>query len=173
MKYDFLKKKNSPRVFVEAFKLIGIKEIHGPTHNKEILGWAEKLGLKKVYTNDEIAWCGLFVAIACFNAGLPFVKDPLWARNWLKFGTPQKVAMHGDIVVFSRPGGGGHVGIYVGEDSTCYHILGGNQSDEVKISRVLKSRCIGIRRTDWKVAQPKDVKVVLLESSGEISKNEA
>lgn len=59
--------------------------------------------------------------------------------------------MLGDALTFKR-NGGGHVGIYVGEDSTCYHVLGDNQSNMVCITRIEKTRCSGIRRTEWKIA---------------------
>ena len=172
MSYDFLKLEKSPRLLVKAFELIGIKEIVGEKHNPKILEWADKLGLKKVYTSDEIAWCGLYVAYSCYLAGIEVVKEPLWARNWAKWGTNQDKAMLGDVLVFSR-GSGGHVGIYVGEDTVCYHVLGGNQGNSVSITRILKSRCIAIRRTAWKISQPENVRVVKLSSTGSFSNNEA
>jgi cell wall-associated NlpC family hydrolase len=79
--------------------------------------------------------------------------------------------MLGDVLLFSR-GSGGHVGIYVGEDEKCYHVLGGNQGDAVSIVRIQKVRCIGIRRTDWSRAQPSNVRVIRLSSNGVISNNE-
>lgn len=170
--YKWLEKQISPKVIEEAVKLYGTREIVGKEHSKEILSWAKELGLEKTYTNDEIPWCGLFVAIVVKRAGFIPVQNPLWARNWNNFGTQQKIAMFGDILVFVRDGGG-HVGIYVGEDETCYHVLGGNQSNMVNTTRILKSRCIGIRRCPWKVSQPNNVKVVKLSGKGEISKNEA
>lgn len=175
MNYDYLKLATGPQVLIQARNLIGTKEIVGAVHSKVILGWAKELGIEKIYTNDEIAWCGLFVAYVCKKAGLelPFsAKESLWALNWNKFGTKQTTAMLGDILTFKR-NGGGHVGIYVGEDAACYHILGGNQSNMVNITRIEKSRCAGIRRTPWKIAQPKDVRVVQVNASGFISKNEA
>lgn len=36
--------------------------------------------------------------------------------------------MLGDIWTLSR-NGGGHVGFYVSEETSCLHVLGGNQSD--------------------------------------------
>ena len=175
MNYDYLKKVTSPQILVQALKLVGTKEIVGVKNSETIMGWAKELGLQKIYTNDEIAWCGLFMAIVCKKAGLemPFsAKDSLWALNWNKFGTAQKTAMLGDILTFKR-NGGGHVGIYVGEDATCYHVLGGNQSNMVCITRIEKSRCAGIRRTPWKIAQPDSVKAIVVNSNGFISKNEA
>jgi uncharacterized protein (TIGR02594 family) len=171
-KYSWLSKEKSPRILVEAFKLIGIKEVPGQGDNIEILKWAEVLGLEKIYRKDDIPWCGLFMAFVCHQAKLTGVKDPLWARNWINFGVGQKVAMLGDVLVFVR-NGGGHVGIYVGEDKTAYHVLGGNQSDMVCITRIRKERCIAVRRTVWKVAQPANVRVIELESTGTISVNEA
>ena len=172
-KYNYLLEPGSPRVIVEALKLYGTQEIVGKQHSPIILGWAEKIGLKSTYTNDEIPWCGLFVAYVCFMAGKAGVKNPLWARNWATWGVKQTIAMRGDILVFVREGGGGHVGFYVGEDATCYHILGGNQSNKVNITRILKSRCIAIRRDDWKVSQPIGVRVNIVGGAGAISTNEA
>ena len=172
MNYDYLKTVKSPQILVQAIKLIGTKEIVGTIHNETILSWAEELGLQRIYTNDEIAWCGLFVGYCVHKAGLEVVKDPLWALNWNKFGTKQNTAMLGDVLTFKRKGGG-HVGIYVGEDNTCYHVLGGNQSNMVCITRIEKARMSQIRRTAWKVAQPSNVAVVRLTNSGFVSQNEA
>lgn len=175
MNYDYLKKENSPQILVQAKVLIGTKEIIGKVHSKDIMGWAKELGLEKIYTADEIAWCGLFMAYVCKKAGLEInmsAKDALWALNWNKFGTRQKVAMLGDVLTFTR-NGGGHVGIYVGEDATCFHVIGGNQSNMVNITRIEKSRLSQIRRTAWKIAQPKNVRVIKVDASGFISKNES
>lgn len=170
--YKWLNQEKAPRVIAEAIKLLGIKEVPGQGDNIEILKWAESLGLENKYRKDDIPWCGLFVAYVCKIAGIEGVKDPLWARNWSNFGTKQTVAMLGDVLVFVRDKGG-HVGFYVGEDSTSYHVLGGNQSDMVCILRIRKERCIAIRRTKWKVAQPENVRVIKLAATGAISENES
>jgi len=172
MSYTWLKEEKSPKILVEAVKHIGTKEIVGKQHNKKILEWAEAIGLKSVYTNDEIPWCGLFIAYCCHAQGLDIVKHPLWALNWNKFGNVAQVPMLGDVLTFTR-NGGGHVGIYVGEDTTCYHVLGGNQNNQVNVMRIEKSRLSQARRTAWKIAQPSNVRVVKLETKGEISQNEA
>jgi uncharacterized protein (TIGR02594 family) len=172
MNYAWLKKETAPKILVEAVKHIGTKEIVGKQHNPTILSWAKALGLDKVYTNDEIPWCGLFVAYCAHAAGLDVVKHPLWALNWNKYGNVAKVAMLGDVLTFTR-NGGGHVGIYVGEDATHYHVLGGNQNNSVSVSRIAKDRLSQARRTAWKVAQPASVRVVHLEAKGVITTNEA
>lgn len=176
MNYDYLKKVTAPQILVKALELIGTKEIIGSIHNNIIISWAKDLKIEKIYTADEIAWCGLFMAIVCQRANVATGITPteaLWALNWNKYGTKQKTAMLGDILTFKRPGGGGHVGIYVGEDDNCYHVLGGNQSNAVTIARLEKTRCAGVRRTAWKIAQPESVKQVFLNANGFISKNES
>lgn len=167
MKQDF----TSPKVIAEAHKLIGTAEIAGKQHNTTILNWAKDLGLEKSYNSDEIPWCGLFVAICVKRAGFEPIENPLWARNWAKWGNKSDVASFGDVLVFVRDGGG-HVGFYVGEDSKCYHVLGGNQGNKVSIIRIEKTRCIAVRRCVWKVAQPESVKPVFLTPNGQISTNE-
>jgi uncharacterized protein (TIGR02594 family) len=175
MNYDYLRLETSPQILVKALELLGTKEIVGSIHSNIIMSWAKDLGIEKIYTADEIAWCGLFMSIVCKRANVDAgisPKDALWALNWNKFGTKQTKAMLGDVLTFKR-NGGGHVGVYVGEDATCYHVLGGNQSNMVCITRIEKSRCAGIRRTPWKMSQPNNVRAIALNSGGLISKNEA
>jgi uncharacterized protein (TIGR02594 family) len=170
--YDFLKNATSPKVIGEASKLIGTKEIVGAKHNPVILDWADDLGLRKIYTNDEIPWCGLFVAFVVKKAGFEVVDKPLWALSWSNWGDAVTTPMFGDILTFKR-NGGGHVGFYVGEDDKCYHVLGGNQSNAVNVMRLEKTRLHKARRCKWKIAQPEAVKVVKLSPKGVISTNEA
>ncbi len=175
MNYDYLKKVTAPQILVKALELIGTKEIIGHIHSDIIMNWAKDLGIEKIYTADEIAWCGLFMAIVCKRANVDSgitAKEALWALNWNKFGTKQTTAMLGDILTFRRKTGG-HVGIYVGEDKDCYHVLGGNQANMVNITRIEKSRLSQIRRTSWKKAQPANVRVIKVSSTGFISKDEA
>lgn len=172
MSYDWLKNEKSPKLLVEAVKQIGVKEIVGKKHNPTILEWADAVGLKKVYTNDEIPWCGLFIAHCAHVAGLQVVDKPLWALSWATYGTKVTEPMLGDILTFKRDGGG-HVGIYIGEDTAYYHVLGGNQDNSVSVSRIAKSRLYQARRTAWKVAQPANVRKVFLEAKGTITTNES
>jgi len=172
MTYAWLKQEKAPKILAEAVKHIGVKEIVGKKHSKIILSWADALGLTSTYTNDEIPWCGLFVAYCCHAQGLDVVKHPLWALNWNKFGNVAEVPMLGDVLTFTR-NGGGHVGIYVGEDKTHLHVLGGNQNNSVSISRIEKSRLSQARRTAWKIAQPSNVRVIHLEPKGIITTNES
>ena len=101
--------------------------------------------------------------------------NPLGARNWLAFGVPQQKAALGDVLVFWRgasSGFNGHVGLYVGEDPQAFHVLGGNQSDGVTITRIAKERCIAVRRPTYRKA-PATAKPIQLAATGTISNNEA
>lgn len=170
--YKWLKNEKAPKIFVQAYKLIGTKEVLGTRNNPVILQWADDLGLEKQYNADEIPWCGLFMAYICLRAGKQIINNPLWARNWATYGSEQKIAMFGDVLVFVR-NVGGHVGLYIGEDDKCYHVLAGNQGDEVCITRIQKNRCVAIRRTIWETGQPENVRVIKLAPTGSISENES
>jgi uncharacterized protein (TIGR02594 family) len=170
-KYKWIEKEPAPKVLIEAVKLHGTREISGTADNPEILKWSRELNLKN-YIHDSIAWCGLFVALCVKRAGYEVVKEPLWAHNWVNFGIAVSIPMLGDVLVFKRTSGG-HVGFYVGEDTECYHVFGGNQSDQVSITRIEKSRLVAARRSPFKISQPQNIRVIHLASDGVVSKNEA
>ena len=165
-----------PRLVAEGLKLVGVHESAGPADSPVIMGWAKEVGLASAYSGDEVPWCGLFMAVVAKRAGKAVPADPLWALNWLKFGEPSPVPGLGDVLAFQRklPGGGvaGHVGIYIGEDATAFHVLGGNQSDAVTITRVERSRLRGARRL-YAVAAPASARPYQLAGGGALSTNEA
>lgn len=161
-----------PRMVVEARKLVGIVEKPGQSSNPIIMGWADELGgtVEDVYTADSVAWCGLFMAIVAKRAGKTPVTDPLWALNWGKFGELAGQPALGDVLTFIRPGGG-HVALYIGEDQTAYHVLGGNQSDQVCYDRIDKTRLRAARRPAY-MNKPATVKPYILAAEGTLSTNE-
>ncbi len=163
-----------PRVVIEALKLVGIKEFAGAADNPVIMAWADEVGreVEKVYGRDEIPWCGLFMAVVAKRAGKAGVDGPLWALNWKKFGVAAKAPSLGDVLTFKRDGGG-HVGIYIAEDHKAYHVLGGNQKDQVCIVPILKARLHSYRRPVYATAQPASVKPYLVSRMGALSTNEA
>lgn len=166
--YPWLLKENAPRMLIEALKLYGVKEKVGGENNPEILAWAKETGLKQ-YNADSIPWCGLFVALIAQRAGKPLPKKPLWARDWAKWGEACEPEL-GCILVFER-GTGGHVGLYVGEDLECYHVLGGNQSDMVRVSPIKKRRLLAARNL-YAIGKPNNVRRIFLSPTGVISTNE-
>ena len=177
--YSWLEKlKGLPNNIKVALSLYGTAEIIGKGSNATILSWRDELnqaGVKVTgYSDDDIPWCGLFVAYCTLkrvNKAEEVVKEPLWARNWAKYGIKANEAALGDVLVFVR-NGGGHVGFYVAEDKSTFHVLGGNQSNKVCITRIAKDRCIAVRRPAYQVA-PASVKPYFLASNGAVSTNEA
>lgn len=170
--------KSLPKTIQIGLELLGTAEVVGKGSNATIIGWRDELNQAGVkisgYSDDDIAWCGLFSAIVTYRrmkVASEVVKDPLWARNWAKYGVKSPQAGLGDVLVFAR-NGGGHVGFYVAEDGTAYHVLGGNQSNKACITRVSKDRCIAVRRPPYKTT-PASVKPYFVKSAGSLSTNEA
>ncbi len=119
------------------------KGLHETRHRRRLMDFL-KLGKGTIGDPALIPWCGDFVE-TCVAVALPdepIPDNPYAAINWLKFGkttTPKP----GAILVFWRgspKSWKGHVGFYVGEDATHYHVLGGNQSNAVTVSRISKKR---------------------------------
>ncbi len=169
--YQWLAQEPAPRHLLKAVELYGVTETVGSKHNPVIMGWAKELGLEKVYTADSIPWCGLYAAIVIHRAVRPVVDQPLWALNWNNFGVRVTEPMLVDILTFTRKSGG-HVGFYVGEDATAYHVLGGNQGNKVSVVRILKKRLVQARRPAYN-SQPTNVRKIRLEPNGIISDNES
>jgi uncharacterized protein (TIGR02594 family) len=174
-KYRFLESLKIPRTIQEALRLYGIHEVKGTTHNQVILDWAKELGISSIVKDDEQAWCGLFAGVVVTRAGkeLPLKSyDILRALKWVAFGReiPKVDASLGDVLIFKREGGG-HVGFYVGEDAAAYHVLGGNQSDMVCMTRIAKNRLFAVRRPIYN-NQPASVKRYVLGATGPVSTNE-
>ncbi len=165
--YAWLEREPSPAMLLAALPLFGTEETVGEADNPVILQWAKECGIKG-YNHDSIAWCGLFIALVAKRAGKPIPENPLWARNWAAWGVASNKEL-GAVLVFMRAGGG-HVGLYVGEDSDCYHVLGGNQSDSVCITRIRKERLIACRSL-YKI-KPDNVRPIWLSSVGFVSANE-
>ncbi len=161
-----------PRWLEKARTYIGTKEIPGLKNSEVVMGWAAYLGgwVKTFYKNDEIAWCGL-AAGALFKAcGFPIPKNPLSALSYATWGVKLAEPALGAVLVCERSGGG-NVGLYEGEGATFDHVLGGNQANTVRVSRIEKERCVAIR---WPAGEPLPTGGrVRLTAGGAVSKNEA
>lgn len=165
-----------PRHVVEALNLYGTLETVGAANNPVIMAWkaeSQAAGVNVAgYTADSVPWCGLLQAIIMVRAGRTPPQDPLWALNWAKFGVDGGQPELGDVLTFKRDGGG-HVAIYIAEDQEgCYHVLGGNQHDQVNIMRIQKSRMYSCRQPDY-TNKPAQVRPYIVSASGIISNNEA
>lgn len=159
-----------PRWLDHANTHRGLKETPGKGNNPTIVNWL--IGLKAWWRDDATPWCGTFVA-HCFKAtGIAVPGAWYRAKAWATWGkaVPFSQCAPGVVLVFERKGGG-HVGFYVGEDASHYHVLGGNQADAVNVMRLEKQRCIAAR---WPASEAYTPGPVRLTSWGTpVSKNEA
>jgi len=196
-KYKFLQSPEMPGMVQEALKFYGIKELAGAPSNKVITDWADfvysvtKTKYSKWaadwYNNDDIAWCGLFVAYlaAKTSNGRKDRMPPdsyLSALAWANFGEAVQFKGKegyrlgeiciGDVGVFTR-NGGGHVGLIVGvSNSNTVFVLGGNQSNSVNVTELAVNRLYAVRRPVYRV-RPAGAKHVRMGSTGVLSTNEA
>jgi uncharacterized protein (TIGR02594 family) len=170
-----------PNTIREGIKKHGVAEVVGKGSNRTIIGWRDELNGATTngkpiivgFSDDDIPWCGLFAAIIAYRRIkniAEVVASPLWARNWTRYGIKSPKPSLGDVLVFSR-GNGGHVGFYIAEDATAYHVLGGNQSNRVSIARLAKSRLLACRRPPYKIA-PGAMRPYYAAATGALSTNE-
>jgi hypothetical protein len=143
---------SDPRSNLHA--IIGTREM---ADNGTIVAWANAIGNEfpemRAYAHmmkdaTSQAWCGFCQGYVHALAGVrpPFVSGQdtsnfMWAAAWANWGTPVDHAQPGDVLVFNH-----HVTMCDGEDGAYYLGLGGNQSDQVKVSRYAKSAVLAIRR---------------------------
>lgn len=175
--YEWLTKLGTlPRMVTEAIALYGTVETPGAASSPTIMAWrdeAKKAGLNvNGYSADEVPWCGLFMAVVALRAGKDAPKFPLWALNWSGFGKPGRQPVLGDVLTFVRSGGG-HVALYIAEDRSAYHCLGGNQGDRVSIARVEKKRLHSVSRPLVKFGPAASAVPYFVGATGSLSANEA
>jgi uncharacterized protein (TIGR02594 family) len=161
-----------PRLVQEGLKLHGVLEVQGRGNNADIMAWARETGCdRQGFVGDAVPWCGLFLAVVAKRADKVGPKWPLAALNWSTFGTDAGQPCLGDVLVFTR-NGGGHVGIYIAEDKEYYHVLGGNQGNAVTIKRIAKIRLYRARKPEMKIP-PRSRKPYIVAANGAVSTNEA
>lgn len=148
---------------------IGQRETLGPNDSPWIRNMLAKLN--GLWLKGQ-PWCGGAVGYWMQNAGLQIPKDWYRAKAWLDWGIKQRFPSVGSVVVFEREGGG-HVGLVVGVDARDrLLVLGGNQSDSVRISPFEKDRVVGYRwpaNANW----PASTQLPVYASADASSRNEA
>lgn len=142
---DFTPTGDGPRWLQIARGEIGTKETKGPQHNPKIMEYLRTVGIG---SGDETPWCAAFAAWCLKNAGVSISGVNGMARSFASSGAFKKKTElgYGDIVVFSRGTNprSGHVGFACGTQNGRILVLGGNQSDQVKISGYSQSRLVAI-----------------------------
>lgn len=152
---------------------IRVRGLHEARNRSQLVRWFD--ASVSWFDPREVPWCGAFVATVMrkWNPEITLPKNPLGARNWRKFGRSCPPQL-GAVMVFwrgSREGWKGHVAMYWGEDDDAYHILGGNQSNAVTVTRINKDRFLDAR---WPYDTPQPRIIKHLKPNGQpLSVNEA
>ncbi len=148
---------NEPTWLKIARCFTGIAEVKGPHHNPTIIslldiadGQADGNPLQGI-ADDETPWCASFVSAVLELDGKQSARSA-WARSYLNWGFPIHGPAVGAIAVLERGPKAGHVAFVVGRSGMDeILLLGGNQSDMVKISAFDMQRVIGFR---WPEGEP-------------------
>lgn len=127
-----------------AKKEIGTHEVAGKAANPRIIEYHAATDLKA--QSDEVAWCASFVNWVLVKAGHKGTRSAA-AASFIKWGA-ESTGKYGAVCVIYNAGAansslstsGNHVGFLVEETSTHYVMLGGNQSDSVKITNFPKKK---------------------------------
>lgn len=154
----------------KAFSMLGKKETDRDFNNAMTKKWYDlfKIRLPSIMGSAN-AWCGLFVAAALYGAGVTYKIDGYRAKNWDTFGAPIEWRINGipsGAIVRLNHGlncdssKGNHVAFASGDctadelkkSGATISLLGGNQSDRVKISNYSVKEICAVR---W----PKDAEL--------------
>jgi len=122
-------------------------EVKGADSNPDVMKYFHETGREWV-TDHKTPWCDAFTDWVVMKAGGQ-PSPGLLARAWLNVGEIVLEPKVGDLVIFWRVKPDsiyGHVGFFVREKNGHIWVLGGNQSDMVKIAAYSKDRLLGYRR---------------------------
>lgn len=123
-----------PAYIIEAERWVGTREIKGKRNNPDIVKFYED-AVGETHP-DEVSWCAAFVG-ACLKRTGYKGSESLAARSYANVGTkldgPELYSI--GVMKWTNSSWKGHVGFVVDFDENYVWLLGGNQSDQVKISR--------------------------------------
>lgn len=133
--------------FEIALSQYGTWEWPGAENNPRVLNYFKEIGQTWV-KDDETAWCAAFVNWCLLKSKKP-TTGSLAARSFMNYSVATQNPEVGDIAVFwrgSKDGAEGHVAFYISETPNYVYVLGGNQSDQVNISKYSKANLLGFRK---------------------------
>ena len=125
---------------------LDVREVPGPGNNPRIVMY-HNTTQPWSGTDDSVAWCSSFVNYCVEHAGLTGT-DSQSAQSWKDWGRDvMDNPREGDIAVWRRGSGTeGHVGFFRADQGDHISVLGGNQSDRVRISSYPKDGMMGSSR---------------------------
>lgn len=132
----------APKWLHIALDEVGQKEVPGSGNNPRVIEYHSATTLHS--KEDQVPWCAAFVSWCLEQSSTASTKSA-WAKSYLNWGKKLDTPKVGCVVVFTRGTNSGHVAFYLGEDADYVHCLGGNQSDQVCVSKYLKAHLLGYR----------------------------
>ena len=121
---------------------LGQQEIAGSADNERIVDYFDSVTYRA--TDDETPWCAAFANWVLMQAGIARTESAA-ALSFAKWGVKTTKPKYGDIVVFDHGHGRGHVGFFMGSDGKNVSVLGGNQNNQVNITKFPLSRVAHFR----------------------------
>ena len=124
----------SPYSVAQAELARDVREVPGPGNNPRIVMYHNTTQAWSG-TDDSVAWCSSFVNYCVEQAGLLGTGSQS-AQSWKDWGhNVMDDPREGDIVVWRRGADPkGHVGFYYADQGDRIAVLGGNQSNRIRIS---------------------------------------
>ena len=130
-----------------ALNEIGNEEFAGDRDNPEVMKYYHEIGHEWV-AHDEVAWCAAVVNWVLMKCGYEYT-GMLNARSFLEIGEVTDSPEIGDIAVFWRispDSAYGHVAFFLRELSGYVYVLGGNQSNQMSVSKYPVARLLSYRK---------------------------
>lgn len=131
-----------PPWLAEMWRRMGWSE-NGNNRDK-LIAWL-KAG-KYLGDPAKLPWCG-DATETCFAKTLPdepLPSNPFWAQAWSTFGNGLEPIV-GSVGVIRWSSGSGHVGFVVRVEANRIHMIGGNQSNMIRVSAFNRSDFIAFR----------------------------
>lgn len=127
-----------------ARREIGIREFPGADQNPRIVEYHKATTLRA--TEDEVPWCSSFVNWCMQQSGQQGTGSAS-ARSWLAWGERIEQPRTGCVAVFRRGQDPtmGHVAFFLRDRGAFLEVLGGNQSNQVKVSSYPSERLLDFR----------------------------
>jgi len=139
----------SEAIYNHALKDLGLKETPGSKSTPRI---KQAIKLSASWLNEDdskTAWCGCIRGLWGLETGTGVPKEHYRAAEWSKWGIEVPLAPHhwkkGDTIIMRRSGGN-HVTLLEKVQGKFIYCLGGNQSNEVNISKYSISDVWSVRR---------------------------
>jgi uncharacterized protein (TIGR02594 family) len=139
---------SGPRWLAIAESEKGVREAPGNANHPRILEYLRTTNTTdSLSSQDQTDWCSAFVNWCIEQAGYEGTNS-VSARSWNNWGQSLATPRKGCIAVFwreRRDGWKGHVGFWMGENSTSIQLLGGNQSNRVCLAEQPKRTLLSYR----------------------------